>query len=616
LKPGEKRRKIPFGVDGRAASSTDPETWLALADARSDLASGRYDGLNFASGSHEDGWHYAIVDIDDAKDEASNLKPDAQEILNLANSYGETSPSGTGVRIVLRSKTPYHFPRHRVTGYNVEIEDGDKFGSLTGNHISGTPTTLSDGRAAIAYIQKQFAARAKSDDQIVGQAGTSPLSDAEIVERIRRAKNGARFDDLISGKPFSDESAADFELARILAFWSNRDPVQIELMISASERGQRDKWKDRPDYRSRTIEAAIRATRAVFASDPTIDRNVRPVLLCLADVQSRQVQWLWPNRVPFGKLTLLAGYPGFGKSILSLYMTKCVTTGQPWPDGSPCPLGDVLIISAEDDPADTLRPRLDGLAADVNRVHTLSMVQKPNDGAERMFTLADLPALEAALQRIPDCKLVIVDPVGSFVGGGTETHRDNEIRSVLAPVATLAEKYGVAVLIVAHRRKAAGERADDSVLGSVGFVGIARATWHLTRDREDKARRLLLPGKMNLCREPTGLAFQITGDPPTLQWEPEPVLMSADDALAQQNAADTPGPEATARDRAEIWLRERLADGCWQPVAEIKTAAENVGLAWRTLQRAADEIDVERNQPKAGGPGHWRLSAVQASPKA
>ena len=113
--------------------------------------------------------------------------------------------------------------------------------------------------------------------------------------------------------------------------------------------------------------------------------------------------------------------------------------------------------------------------------------------------------------RLPDCKLVVIDPIGSFLGNGTDAHRDNEVRGVLAPVAMLAEKHGPAVLVVAHRRKSAGSIADDLALGSRAFTGIARAVWHLTRDPDDKARRLLLPGKNNLAREGDGLAFSISG---------------------------------------------------------------------------------------------------------
>jgi len=194
-----------------------------------------------------------------------------------------------------------------------------------------------------------------------------------------------------------------------------------------------------------------------------------PILTCLADVEPAEIKWLWPRRVPLGRITLLVGMPGEGKSFLTIYMAARVSTGSPWPDGAACPNGSVILVSAEDDPADTIRPRLDAHYADVRRVHLLAMVRQIGDNGESgeaMFTLADLPALEAALKRHPDCKLVVVDPIGSFLGRQTDAHRDNEVRGVLAPVAQLAAKYGVAVLVVAHRRKASGAVADDLALQS------------------------------------------------------------------------------------------------------------------------------------------------------
>ena len=151
----------------------------------------------------------------------------------------------------------------------------------------------------------------------------------------------------------------------------------------------------------------------------------------------------------------------------------------------------------------------------------------------RVFTLDDTAKLDAALKELPDCRLIIIDPIGSFLGGSTDLYRDNEVRAVLAPVAQLAEKYGVAVLVVAHVRKALSQHADDMAMGSRAFTGIARAVWHLSRDLNDKNRRLLLPGKRNLTEQPAGLAFTIAGDPPALCWERDPVEQTADDRAAE-----------------------------------------------------------------------------------
>ncbi|OHB66229.1 MAG: hypothetical protein A2Y76_14005 [Planctomycetes bacterium RBG_13_60_9] len=362
-----------------------------------------------------------------------------------------------------------------------------------------------------------------------------------------------------------------------------------------------------PDSLRATIESLVNAAPMVDASEVIGG----PILQCLAEVEPVAVKWLWPERIPLGRITLLVGRPNEGKSFLTTYMAARISTGSPWPDRTECPCGSVMLISAEDDPADTIRPRLDAHCADVRRVHLLSMVRRIEADGERhdvMFTLADLEALETALKLHPDCRLVVVDPIGSFLGGRTDAHRDNEVRAVLAPVAKLAEKYGPAVLVVAHRRKSSGNIADDLALGSRAFTGIARAVWHLARDSEDKSRRLLLPGKNNLAPEGTGLAFTICGEPPAISWEREPVAMSADDALSVENGDERrkPGPKPETRNQAVEWLRDMLKTG---PMAagKIKDEAGEAGYAWRTVQRAKDDLGVKPYRDQFGGAWTWRL---------
>lgn len=351
---------------------------------------------------------------------------------------------------------------------------------------------------------------------------------------------------------------------------------------------------------------------------PTAKPEPGPILTCLADVEPRAVEWLWPRRIPLGRISMLVGRPGEGKSFLTTDMAARVTTGTPWPDGSPCPKGSVILISAEDDPADTIRPRLDAHYADVQRVHLLSAVLRiDSDGQhERLITLADVDAIEAALVKLPDCKLIVVDPIGSFLGGGTDAHRDNEVRGVLTPIVKLAEKYGPAVLVVAHRRKSAGSIADDLALGSRAFTGLARAVWHLTSDPDNKARRLLLPGKNNLAREGDGLAFSIIGEPPRIAWERDPVAMTADDALAAENQTrdGKPGPEAEAQDAALTWLKAALADGP-RLAKELLDEWKNGHCgSERTLKRAKQALGVKGYRPEVPGPWWWKLPGKDAKP--
>jgi putative DNA primase/helicase len=288
-------------------------------------------------------------------------------------------------------------------------------------------------------------------------------------------------------------------------------------------------------------------------------------------------------------------------------MAARISTGTPWPDGKSCARGSVLLVTAEDDPGDTIRPRLDAHRADVERVHLLAGLHREEiDGsrAELVFSLGDADALETALRRLDDCRLVVIDPVGSFLGAETDAHRDNEVRAVLAPVAKLAENYGAAVLVVMHRRKSAGAVADDTAMGSRAFTGIARSVWHLSRDAENRERRLLLPGKSNLTAEQTGLAFTIGGDPGAVRWEREPVAMTADDAMAQEQGDRG---EASALGDAMAWLSDAMAGGP-QPGKGLKAAALRDGIAGRTLERAKAKLGVEAGPDGFGGPWVWKLA--------
>jgi len=343
--------------------------------------------------------------------------------------------------------------------------------------------------------------------------------------------------------------------------------------------------------------------------------DLQPVSICLADVQPAKVEWLWEKRIPLGRITLLVGKPGQGKSFLACDFTARVTTGTPWPNGTPCPRGSVLFMTLEDDPADTIRPRLDACFADVSKVHLLKGVnfrEANGQRGERCITLGDLKVIEKELERLGDCKLLVIDPIGDFLGSQTDAHRDNEVRAVLSPLAELARKHRVAVLVIMHRRKSLGNGdADETALGSRGFTGIARSVWHVTRDPKDKHRRLFLPGKQNLSEEQPGLAFAIGGEPPRVLWEKNPVEMTADDGLAQETLASRPGPKPDALEDAKAFLLEALANG--------PRLAKDVKCEWteahcgsvRTLDRAKQELGVECFRETPTGPWYWKCPDCQ-----
>ena len=179
----------------------------------------------------------------------------------------------------------------------------------------------------------------------------------------------------------------------------------------------------------------------------------------------------------------------------------------------------------------------------------------------------------------------------------------------------LAEKHGPDVLVVAHRRKSAGIIADDMALGSRAFTGIARAVWHLTRDTENKARRLLLPGKNNLAHEGDGMAFSIIGEPPRISWERDPVAMNADDALVaeSQSREQKPGPDAEALDAALAWLRSTLAAGPRLVKELIEEWKNGQGGSDRTLKRAKQTLGIDAYRVEIPGPWWWRFPGKDAN---
>ena len=362
------------------------------------------------------------------------------------------------------------------------------------------------------------------------------------------------------------------------------------------------------------IRAAVEGlANAAAPIDPTeATATAVPVLVCVADVQPEPVRWLWPDRVALGKLTLIAGDPGLGKSLITLDMAARVSGGTAWPDAQDTPnvAGGVVLLSAEDDVADTIRPRLDAGGADVSRIVVLQAVKHrdPDTGAElpAPFCLAtDLPALGLAIERVADCRLVVIDPITAYLGR-IDSHKNAELRAVLGPVAELAGRHRIAVVAVTHLRKAEGP-AMYRAMGSLAFTAAARAVWAVTKDRDNPGRRLVLPVKNNLAADVLGLAYTIepTGahGAPVVLWGAEPVNVSADDALATEHG-DADGH--TDREQAADWLRDALADGPVRSTALFAEAKEN-GIAQKTARRAFRDMGGKPHKASFDGGWYWRL---------
>jgi len=331
---------------------------------------------------------------------------------------------------------------------------------------------------------------------------------------------------------------------------------------------------------------------------------------CLRDVRAEPVQWLWPGRIPRGKLTMLAGDPCLGKSVITADLASRVSRGIAWPDSmeqrQEC--GAVLIMSAEDDPSDTIRPRIEAAGGDLGAIHLMTTGVR-EDGTRFPVGLGDLDVIEDACKCISNLRLVIIDPVSAFMGS-TDSHNNTSVRGLLAPLSELAGEYKVTILAVSHLSKSMGGKSLYRFSGSLAFVAAARAAWLVMADPQDQgtSRRLMLPAKGNLGPQVRGMAYRVLsqevcglGSQPVIGWERTPVEVTADGALQQEAAnSQVKGGKMVAAD----WLRGLLKEGRVS-TAEIQEEARAAGFSWMSLRRLKDELGIRAIRVGFGGGGTW-----------
>jgi len=345
-------------------------------------------------------------------------------------------------------------------------------------------------------------------------------------------------------------------------------------------------------------------------------------LVCGSALKPEPVRWLWHSWLARGKLHILAGAPGQGKTTINLSFASVVTRGGRWPDGSKCEPGNVLIWSGEDDPTDTLLPRLIAMGADPARVYFVDGARIA--GEDVAFDPArDLGHLLLAAEKIGGCALLIVDPVVSAVMG--DSHKNTEVRRALQPLVDLARALDCAVVGVSHFSKgSAGRDPTDRVVGSVAFGAVARVVMVAARikaDAEGNEQRILARSKSNIGPDDGGFHYAIeqtdlVGHPgiqaSRIVWGAA-VEGSARELLTEP---DAPGTEAQEPDHdTEGFLRDLLADGVPVPSSSVKADGLEAGMAWRTLHRAAKKIGVRIRKSGMAGGWFWSLPKMTSSPE-
>lgn len=244
-----------------------------------------------------------------------------------------------------------------------------------------------------------------------------------------------------------------------------------------------------------------------------------------SEVEAEEIQWLWKNRVPLGKITMLDGLPDQGKSIVSLDLGARVTRGDEMPDGTPGMQGAVIVVAPEDGAGDTIKPRLLAARADVTKVIDLTTIRyRTEQGAieERPFSIPrDIPLLQEQIVK-HHVILVIFDPLMAVLDHGLKAKDDQDVRQAFTPLARMLSQTGCAALVIRHFNKGNSENAILRGAGSIGIIGAARSGLVVVPDPDDETKHVLATPKHNLADEiPKHLLYHIEPDAsgrPCIEW--------------------------------------------------------------------------------------------------
>lgn len=307
------------------------------------------------------------------------------------------------------------------------------------------------------------------------------------------------------------------------------------------------------------------------------------------------IRWLWPGWIAKGKLTVLAGAGGSGKTTLAIGLIGTLTSGGRWPDGEICTEpANALIWSSEDDPADTLVPRLMAAGANLDRVHIIQGRINELGDLEPFDPAMDFDLLRDAVDAIGGASMLLLDPVVNVVKG--DMHKANDVRRALQTVVDFAESQGAAVVGISHFSKGSGGSSPaDRVIGSQAFGALAR-TVLVAAKQEDSDVRVLARAKSNISDDQGGVSYTI--DPCTVGDGIETTRVvwgdriegSARDILAEVEGNGEDDHKSEFEEACDF-LRDLLSHGP-VPAKQVKTEANEAGVSWATVRRAKKEIGV------------------------
>jgi hypothetical protein len=354
---------------------------------------------------------------------------------------------------------------------------------------------------------------------------------------------------------------------------------------------------------------------------PASRRKPLPPVVALSQIVPERLRWLSPGRLAAGKLTIFDGDPGLGKSTLLCEFAARISRGEPLPGGAAGPPRPVLLMSAEDDPYDTIRPRIDAAGGDPRRVIAFATLP----GHDSPGTLGSIPDHVYLLEEIiarTQAALLIIDPLVAFLARGHNENSNQGVRRAFHSLKGLGERTGVAIVAVRHLNKSMTVNPLYRGGGTIGIIGAARCGLLLAPDPDDPQRRILASTKDNLGLPPPSLAFRLVPSPGSdvarvvwdgvSQWTAEQLLRETASGVASHSLLTD----------ARQWLRAALADGR-RSARDILREASEVGIGRNVLYAARKLEGVSISKERAAG-GRWvwsypagqnELPAISSTPE-
>ena len=312
-------------------------------------------------------------------------------------------------------------------------------------------------------------------------------------------------------------------------------------------------------------------------------------LIHMSEIESEEVSWLWYPFIPYGKLTIVQGDPGDGKTTFVLNVAAKLSKGEALDEAMKCeePI-HIIYQTAEDGLADTVKPRLEKAGADCTRISVI-------DESDKSLSMAD-ERLEEALQRT-NAKLLILDPIQAYLGGGMDMNRANEARDMTKRLGVLAEKYKCAIVLIGHMNKAAGNKAAYRGMGSIDFYAVARSVLLVGRIEGEPELRALVQIKNNLAAFGHSKAFRLSEN--GFDWIGD-YEITADEVLGGS------APKTNKTEQAKELLRELAKEKSMLPSNEIIELAKQENISKRTLENAKKELGIRAK--KINSVWYWVLT--------